>query len=374
MNSSEGRGSGPFRSLGRIRRKGLTRGAIIGWFAALLGAVSGAAALGDNSFFTHLATGRRILDGHLPSTDPHSFSAHGHAWVIQSWFASLLYGLADEVGHGLGIRLGVAALSALLAVLLWRLTRPAGSIVARLAAVAPALVIGQVSWGARPLIFGLLGFALVLVWLREERDPRWLVPVMWVWVNTHGSFPMGLVLIVVARPLALLTILPFRYPWRDWTFLSWVGLKGAVPITLATFPLMYGVPRAMLLFDAVFFVVVLSAIVQGSTLPSVARWLGLDWSWISIIGLLGNAVWSTRFLLQWIASERKGESVVPVSFWYYSLAGTFFLALYFILKRDPVGILSYLPNSVVYIRNLQLIRLKEARDRLQSLKEDPLGS
>jgi len=147
MNSSEGRGSGPFRSLGRIRRKGLTRGAIIGWFAALLGAVSGAAALGDNSFFTHLATGRRILDGHLPSTDPYSFSAHGHAWVIQSWFASLLYGLADEVGHGLGIRLGVAALSALLAVLLWRLTRPAGSIVARLAAVAPALVIGQVSWG-----------------------------------------------------------------------------------------------------------------------------------------------------------------------------------------------------------------------------------
>jgi hypothetical protein len=196
MNPSEGRGSGPFRSLGRIRRKGLTRGAIIGWFAALLGAASGAAALGDNSFFTHLATGRRILDGHLPSTDPYSFSAHGHSWVIQSWFASLLYGLGDKVGHGLGIRLMVAVLSALLAVLLWRLTRPAGSIVARLAAVAPALVIGQVSWGARPLIFGLVGFALVLVWLREERDPRWLVPVMWVWVNTHGSFPMGLVLIV----------------------------------------------------------------------------------------------------------------------------------------------------------------------------------
>lgn len=197
MTSSETRGSGRFRSLGRIRRKGVSRGAIIGWFAAFLGAVSGAAALGDNSFFTHLTTGRRILDGHLPSTDPYSFTAYGHPWVIQSWFASLLYGLGDKVGHGMGIRLMVAALSALLAVLLWRLTRPAGSIVARLAAVAPALVVGQVTWGARPLIFGLLGFALLLVFLREERDPRWLVPVMWIWVNTHGSFPMGLVLIVV---------------------------------------------------------------------------------------------------------------------------------------------------------------------------------
>ena len=122
MTSSEARGSGRFRSLGRIRRKGVSRGAIIGWFAAFLGAVSGAAALGDNSFFTHLTTGRRILDGHLPSTDPYSFTAYGHPWVIQSWFASLLYGLGDKVGHGMGIRLMVAALSALLAVLLWRLT------------------------------------------------------------------------------------------------------------------------------------------------------------------------------------------------------------------------------------------------------------
>lgn len=161
----------------------------------LLGAVSGAVALGDNSFFTHLTTGRLILDGHLPTTDHYSFTAAGQPWVIQSWFASLLYGLGDTVGHGLGIRLMVAVLSGVLAGLLWRLTRPAGSIVARLAAVAPALVIGFVSWGARPLIFGLLGFAVLLVVLLEERDPRWMVPVMWVWVNTHGSFPMAVVLI-----------------------------------------------------------------------------------------------------------------------------------------------------------------------------------
>jgi cell volume regulation protein A len=56
-------------------------------------------------------------------------------------------------------------------------------------------------------------------------------------------------------------------------FLSWVGLKGAVPITLATFPLMAGVPQSHTIFNAVFFVVLISAITQGWSLPLVARWL-----------------------------------------------------------------------------------------------------
>lgn len=88
---------------------------------------------------------------------------------------------------------------------------------------------------------------------------------------------IGAVLILIARPLAVfLSLIPFRMPWPELTFLSWVGLKGAVPITLATFPLMMGTPRASLLFDVVFFIVVLSAIVQGCTLPMVAKWLNLS--------------------------------------------------------------------------------------------------
>jgi len=54
---------------------------------------------------------------------------------------------------------------------------------------------------------------------------------------------------------------------------------------------------------------------------------------------------------------------VPVSFWYYSILGTIFMAFYFILERDPVGILAYLPNTAIYVRNLQLIRRKAARER-----------
>ncbi len=88
---------------------------------------------------------------------------------------------------------------------------------------------------------------------------------------------IGAVLILVARPVAVfLSLIPFRMSLPELTFLSWVGLKGAVPITLATFPLMLGTPQASLLFDVVFFIVVLSAIVQGCTLPMVARWLGLS--------------------------------------------------------------------------------------------------
>jgi cell volume regulation protein A len=88
---------------------------------------------------------------------------------------------------------------------------------------------------------------------------------------------IGAVLILVARPVAVLPLLlPFRFSPRDVLFISWVGLKGAVPITLATFPLLYGTPSAGLTFDVVFFVVVLSALVQGWSLAPLARWLGLE--------------------------------------------------------------------------------------------------
>ena len=83
---------------------------------------------------------------------------------------------------------------------------------------------------------------------------------------------------------------------------------------------------------------------------------GLDWSYLTLLGLIGNAVFSTRFLVQWMASERKGESVIPVSFWYWSIIGSIIMGLYFVFKRDPVGILAYLPNSFIYFRNLHLIK------------------
>lgn len=80
------------------------------------------------------------------------------------------------------------------------------------------------------------------------------------------------VLVVVARPIAVvLCLLPFRVPPRQQAVVAWVGLRGATPIILATFPLVAGIPEAALLFDVVFFVVLTSVLLQGTTLGPVAQ-------------------------------------------------------------------------------------------------------
>jgi lipid-A-disaccharide synthase-like uncharacterized protein len=88
----------------------------------------------------------------------------------------------------------------------------------------------------------------------------------------------------------------------------------------------------------------------------------VDWSdsiaWI-VLGLMGNAAFFSRFLVQWVASERARESVIPRAFWHLSIVGSLLLLAYAIHKRDPIFILAYLPNAFVYIRNLVLIRRKE---------------
>ena len=101
------------------------------------------------------------------------------------------------------------------------------------------------------------------------------------------------------------------------------------------------------------------------------RYLGLDWSYLTIFGLLGNIVFSTRFLVQWIASERRGESVIPVSFWYWSIAGSVIMCLYFIFQRDPIGILAYLPNSMIYLRNLHLIQKRKVAPTAAASSQSP---
>jgi potassium/hydrogen antiporter len=85
------------------------------------------------------------------------------------------------------------------------------------------------------------------------------------------------VLLMLARPLSVfLSVLPFKVPWREQVFLSWAGLRGAVPIVLAMIPLSQGVPGARDLVDAVFVLVIVLTLVQGGTLPFLARALGLS--------------------------------------------------------------------------------------------------
>lgn len=103
-------------------------------------------------------------------------------------------------------------------------------------------------------------------------------------VNPHELIPIiipGLIIsflmIFVTRPFTVfLSLLPFRkMPFKDKTFVSWVGLRGAVPIIFAIYPLVENVPHARLIFNIVFLCTLVSLVVQGTSLPLVARWLNL---------------------------------------------------------------------------------------------------
>ena len=123
------------------------------------------------------------------------------------------------------------------------------------------LVLDAAAWLAQIALFVLLGLLSFPSRLLDVAPEGLLIAV---------------VLVFLARPLAVAaSVVPFGFGARDVAFLSWGGLKGAVPITLATFPLLAGVEGAALLFDVVFFVVIVSALVQGWSLPAVARRLGI---------------------------------------------------------------------------------------------------
>jgi potassium/hydrogen antiporter len=119
-----------------------------------------------------------------------------------------------------------------------------------------------IAWLMQIVMFLVLGLLVF---------PSRLLPVV------GASLLVALFLTVVARPVSVFISLLFsrRMEVRDKAMVSWVGLRGAVPIILATFPLLAGVERAQMIFDLVFFIVVASVLVQGTSIPQVAGWLGV---------------------------------------------------------------------------------------------------
>jgi len=100
--------------------------------------------------------------------------------------------------------------------------------------------------------------------------PSQLVAIAW------KGLALAVILALAARPLAvLICLLPFRLPLREISYVGWIGLRGAVPIILGTFPVLAQVPGALEVFNLVFFIVVVSSIVPGSTIRLVTRWFGL---------------------------------------------------------------------------------------------------
>ena len=171
-------------------------GSILGLLAVAWGVAIASFPLKDNSFFTHLATGRLILDeGSVPSADPYTFTARGVDWTVQSWLPSVLYATAERAAGGTGLRVLVLVLVVVAAALLWRLTAAATSVLPRLLIAVTALVVVTGAWTERPYMVGVIG--LSVVWLALDGAVRsWvLVPLLWIWANSHGSYPFAFVLI-----------------------------------------------------------------------------------------------------------------------------------------------------------------------------------
>jgi lipid-A-disaccharide synthase-like uncharacterized protein len=92
-----------------------------------------------------------------------------------------------------------------------------------------------------------------------------------------------------------------------------------------------------------------------------------DW-WV-VLGFVAQAMFTGRFLVQWIASEREGKSVIPIAFWFFSIAGGLLLFAYALYRRDPVVILGQGFGVFVYVRNLWLV-IREQRENA-GLKAKP---
>lgn len=158
----------------------------------LFGFRLGVRPISDNSMFTHMRTGFDMVHGvGIPRTDPYSWSAHGTRWVVQSWLPEWTYGWAERLGGDHLVVLEQAVLMAGLAWLVVRLARAGSPLRTGLAGLL-VMGVGVPYWSPRPLLFGLICMALTIGIVERRRAPWLLVPVVWLWVQSHGSFPLGL--------------------------------------------------------------------------------------------------------------------------------------------------------------------------------------
>ncbi|MGW5097061.1 potassium/proton antiporter [Streptomyces nodosus] len=219
--------------------------------------------------------------------------AFSTAGPVEHWY-TLLLEIVAELAIGAAIGLAVGWLGA------WGLRRvalPASGLypIAVMAIAITAYALGALAHGS-----GFLAVYLAAMILGNAKLPHWPATRGFAeglgWIAQIGMFVLlgllvtphdlvddilpalviGLVLTMVARPLSVLVSLaPFRMPWQEQTLMSWAGLRGAVPIILATIPMVNGVDASRRIFNIVFVLVAVYTLFQGPTLPWLARLLGL---------------------------------------------------------------------------------------------------
>lgn len=219
--------------------------------------------------------------------------AFSTAGPVEHWYV-LLAEIALELAIGAAIGLAVGFAGA------WGLRHialPASGLypIAVMAIAVTAYAAGSLAHGS-----GFLGVYLASMVMGNAKLPHWpatrgfaeglgwiaqigmfvllglLVTPHDLWDDFWPALLIGLVLTMVARPLSVLVcLLPFRVPWQEQALMSWAGLRGAVPIILATIPMVNGVDGNHRIFNIVFVLVVVYTLVQGPTLPWLARKLRL---------------------------------------------------------------------------------------------------
>ena len=166
--------------------------------------------MGDPDIWWHLRNAEYLIHNHqLPRVDMYSFTVAGHPWMNHEWLAEIPFYIAFRVGGLVGIKtISIALVEAIFLLLLYLTYKESGNFKAAVAAVALSTFLAKVSFGPRTILFGYLYLVVMLLVLQRLRQkgsaPLWLLPPLFcLWINTHGSWSLGLILlgIVIASGL-----------------------------------------------------------------------------------------------------------------------------------------------------------------------------
>jgi hypothetical protein len=255
--------------------------------------------LADPDTWWHVAVGRAILARHaLPVSDVYSFTAHGSAWIAYEWFGEVLMAAADRLGGLQGLEGLLLALTAILMLLLWGFAYVRSrSVKGAFAATMLLLPLAAMQFTLRPQLLGFAFLLLTLMVLEKYRQgSRWVLwtlpPLFAAWVNTHGSFVLGLFVIALYwacglwdRHDEILEAVRWTRIQRRDLELAFLGCVVALVVTP------YGTKLAAYPLEM--------AILQPLNIANIAEWQALSFKLVAGKLLLG--VLLLFLLAQWLA-------------------------------------------------------------------------
>ncbi len=195
------------------------------------------------------------------------------------------------------------------------------------------------------LLFGFAAQAmftgrLFVQWAASERAGKSVVNASFWWWSMAGGLMLGFYFAMRGDPVGYLgqlfgTLVYARNLWLISAGRRW-AVAGVAAMLISSIAAYYHLPA------------------------QEAHGGGLPWGWL-VFGFGAQALFTARMLVQWLASERAKTSVVPIAFWWLSIAGSFCLGVYFIRRGDPVAVVGQLFGAVVYARNIWLMHVNRAK-------------